>query len=569
MKLSQLPKTTLKETPREAKTASHQLLLRAGMIRQVGAGLFAYLPFFYRTVRKVENIVRSEMDKASACELKLPILQPKELWEESGRWKRYTEIDGIMYHLTGRRENELCLAPTAEEVVVDTARGMINSYKDLPVNFYQIAEKFRDEIRPRFGLMRGSEFTMKDGYSFDIDEEKMSETYEKMRVAYNEIFKKCGLKFKMVQADSGAIGGSGSAEFMVLADEGEDTILSCDTCDYAANVEKATTLLDTPKSEEEMQEMKTIDTPDTKTMDKLEKLTGKPKSQGMKSVLYMVDSWPVAVFIRGDLDVNETKFANLFSGDEFIRPMTEQEIEDLTGAKPGSVGPYKLNEKIKVYFDKTTKNLVNFMVGANATGKHLDNVNWERDVKMPDEFHDLRTVKKGDQCPFCNGKLEEFRGIEVGHIFKLGTKYSEAMKCTYKNEKGEEIPCQMGCYGIGITRLAQSAVEQNHDENGIVWPEEIAPFKVHLVALKNDDPEVKKYADELYAELEKIGIDVLYDDTARMPGEKFAEADLIGCPVRLTVSPRNLAENKIEWKMRNESENQLLDRETVLARLGK
>lgn len=569
MKLSQLPKFTLKENPREATIESHRLLLRAGMVRQIGSGIFAYLPFFYRTVRKVEQIVRQEMDKAGACELKLPILQPKELWEESGRWKRYTDIDGIMYHMTGRRENELCLAPTAEEVVVDIARGAIQSYKDLPVNFYQIAEKFRDEIRPRFGLMRGSEFTMKDAYSFDTDEEKMAESYEKMRVAYNEIFKKCGVKFKMVQADSGAIGGSGSAEFMVLADEGEDTILSCDTCDYAANVEKAATLTDTPKSEEKKQKIKIIDTPNVKTMDELEELTGKPKNQGMKAVLYMVDSWPTAVFIRGDLDVNETKFANLFGGNEFIRPMTDKEIKDLTGAEAGSVGPHELNEKIRVYFDKTTQNLVNFLVGANETGKHKDNVNWERDIAIPDEFHDLRLVKAGDKCPNCNGKLEESKGIEVGHIFKLGTKYSEALKCVYKNEKGKEIPCQMGCYGIGITRLAQAAIGQNHDEKGIVWPEEIAPFRVHLVALKNDEPEVRKYADELYAELEKMGVDVLYDNTERMAGEKFAEADLIGCPVRLTVSPRNLKEHKIEWKMRKESEAQLLDRETVLARLGR
>jgi len=568
MKLSQLPKFTLKENPREATTASHRLLLRAGMIRQIGSGIFAYLPVFYRTVRKIENIVRNEMDKAGACELKLPILQPKELWEESGRWTRYTEIDGIMYHMVGRRENELCLAPTAEEMVVDVTRHAVNSYKDLPVNFYQIAEKFRDEIRPRFGLMRGSEFTMKDGYSFDVDEAKMSETYEKMRVAYNEIFKKCGLRFKMVQADSGAIGGSGSAEFMVLANEGEDTILSCDTCDYAANVEKATTLNDTPKSEEKIKKMKVLDTPNVGTMDELEKLTGKPKNQGMKTVLYMVDSRPVAVFIRGDLDINETKFANLFGGNEFIRPMTDKEVRDLTGAEPGSIGPHELNEKIRVYFDKSTQNLVNFLVGANETGKHKDNVNWERDIALPDEFHDLRLVRQGDRCPYCQGKLEESHGIEVGHIFKLGTKYSEAMKCVYKDEKGVEKPCQMGCYGIGITRLAQASVEQNHDEKGIVWPEEIAPFRVHLVALKNEDASVREFADKLYADLEKMGIDTLYDDTAHMAGEKFADADLIGCPIRLTVSPRNLAEHKIEWKMRTEAEAQLLDHETVLARLG-
>lgn len=568
MKLSQYPNLTLKEDPSNVTTVSHKLMLRAGMIRQVSAGIFAYMPMFYRTVRKVENIVREEMDKSGAVEIKVPIMQPCELWEESGRLKRYTEIDGIMFAFQGRRGTHLCLAPTAEEVVTDIARNIIKSYKDLPVNFYQIGEKFRDEIRPRFGLMRGIEFTMKDAYSFDKDQEGLDVNYEKMRTAYENIFNRTGLKFRMVEADSGAIGGSGSAEFMVLADTGEDLILTCDSCSYAANVEKATVGNDDKENNSEMKEMEIIDTPNTKTMEELEKLTGVPVDQSIKSVLYLVDSDPVAVFIRGDLDVNEVKLGNEL-GAELLRPMTDEEVKKYTGADSGSVGAHEISSEIKVVFDQSTEKLVNFMTGANETDKHKKNVNWERDVDRPEKYYDLRTAKAGDKCPHCDGKLTETRGIEVGHIFKLGTKYSEAMGAYFHDEDGKDKPCVMGCYGIGVTRLAQSAVEQSHDENGIIWPEEIAPFRVHLVGLNLDDENIKKKADELYSKLLEMGIEVLYDDrTDKRPGEKFADADLFGMPVRLTVSKRTVDENVIEWKMRTEKEAQKISEEIVMERLN-
>ncbi|RMG42346.1 MAG: proline--tRNA ligase [Candidatus Dadabacteria bacterium] len=548
---------TSKETPRDAQTAAHRLMLRAGYIRQLSAGIYSYLPLMLRVLTKISQIVREEMNRSGAQELLMPALQPKELWVESGRWERYTDIDGIMFAFQDRRKSMVCLGPTHEEVITDIVRKELNSYRDLPVNLYQIQNKFRDEIRPRFGLMRAREFIMKDAYSFDVDQEGLDRSFAEMEDAYHRICKRIGFKYRCVEADPGAIGGSGSKEFMVLADTGEDTILYCDNCDYAANQEKAESRLEEFEQDKEELPMEEVLGEGIIGVEPLAEFLGIPVWKTTKTLLYEADDQIVAVMVRGDCDVNEIKVAN-FLGCKRLELTSPEKIKELTGAEVGYAGPVGLPENIKVLADNYTRGRINFECGANKTNYHNINVNFGRDFPDP-VFGDFKLAKAGDICPRCDGKLKEARGIEVGHIFKLGTKYSEAMNCNYLDSAGASKPMYMGCYGIGISRMAAAVIEQNHDEKGIIWPKAIAPFDVHLIGINLEDESVKNEAEKLYKQLKDDSVDVLYDDRSLRAGEKFSDADLIGIPCRITVSKKTIAANKIEVKLRSEKEARLLD----------
>jgi prolyl-tRNA synthetase len=542
---------TLKETPAEAEVVSHKLMLRAGMMNKLAAGIYNYLPMGLRVVRKVENIVRECMNEAGAIEVLMASVQPAELWEESGRWGFY---GSELLRFKDRHQRDFCMGPTHEEVITDIVRSHVKSYRQLPVNLYQIQTKFRDEVRPRFGLMRGREFIMKDAYSFDTTEDDANRSYQKMRDAYNKIFARCGLEYRMVDADSGAIGGSFSHEFMVLADTGEDMVISCDQCDYAANVEKAIVIDDAETPTEAMAELTRVVTERAHTVTDVAKLLGLTPQQIVKTMIVSVDDTLVAVLIRGDHELNEAKIKNLL-GAAVVELATPTQIVEATGGPIGFSGPVGL--ALPIYADNALKYQRNICVGGNEKEIHLEGVNPERDFQVK-QFADLRNAEAGDGCPECDGSYVNTRGIEVGHIFKLGTKYSEAMKATFLDADGKINDIIMGCYGIGIGRTAAAAIEQNHDENGIIFPMAIAPFHVIITLLNSKDEEVSGAATQLYDELMAQGVEVLLDDRDERPGAKFKDADLIGIPLRVTVGARGLKEGMFEFQERRSGEREMI-----------
>ncbi len=551
MKQSSLLGRTLREAPKDAQTAAHALLLRAGYMQQVSAGVYSYLPLLHRTLSKISQIVREEMEAAGAVELLMPALQPRELWEESGRWERYTAVDGIMFAFKDRRGATACLGPTHEEVITDIVRREVKSYKDLPKCAFQIQTKFRDEIRPRFGLMRAREFIMKDAYSFDADEAGLEASYEAMRKAYHRVCERVGYRYRAVDADPGAIGGTGSMEFMVLADTGEEVILFCDKCDYAANQEQAQSRLEEFPQDTEQRPMEAVFGEGLIGVEPLAKFLKIPVWKTTKTLVFEADTGVVAVAVRGDCDVNELKVTN-FLGCKTLRLASAEKIKELTGAEVGYAGPIGLPASVRVIADRYVDGRVNFECGANKTNYHNINVNFGRDLPRP-EFGEFKLAKAGDGCPRCGGRLQAARGIEVGHIFKLGTKYSEAMNCRFLDAEGKSQPVLMGCYGIGVTRMAAAWIEQHHDDKGIIWSPRIAPFDAHLVALNLEDAAVKAQAEAVYKRLQQAGVEVLYDDRPGRAGEKFSDADLIGIPVRLTVSKRTAEQGKVEFKRRQDA----------------
>ncbi|WP_294725305.1 proline--tRNA ligase [uncultured Fusobacterium sp.] len=553
---------TLKETPKEAETASHKLLLRASMIKKLTSGVYTYLPLGYKALKKVENIVREEMDRAGAQEILMPVLQPAELWKESGRW----EVMGpLMMKLQDRNKRDFVLGPTHEEVITDLIRNEISSYKSLPLNLYQIQTKFRDEIRPRFGLMRGREFVMKDAYSFHTSQESLDEEFLNMRDAYSRIFSRCGLKFRPVEADSGAIGGSGSQEFHVLAESGEDEIIYCDSCEYAANVETATSKVE-PAPVEELKAAELIDTPNVSKIDDIVNYLNIPYSKTVKAMMYrdMGTDQVYMVLMRGDYEVNETKLRNVINAVD-VTLLTDEELVK-HGLIKGFIGPYGIELKdIKIIADEEVTKINNHTAGGNRLDTHYINVNYGRDYTA-DIVADVKTVKPGETCPRCGGKLHSARGIEVGHIFKLGTKYSQALNATYLDDKGESKVMIMGCYGIGVSRTLASAIEQNNDEFGIIWPSALAPYVVDVIPanIKNEDQ--VKVAEEIYNALLADGIDSMIDDRDERPGFKFKDADLIGFPFKV-VSGKKAGEGIVELKIRRTGETLEVSKDEVVAKV--
>jgi prolyl-tRNA synthetase len=556
---------TLREVPSEADTISHQLLLRSGMVRRVAAGIYTLLPLGNRVVKKIENIVREEMNRAGGVELQLPIIQPAELWLRSGRWDVYGPE---MYRLRDRHGRDFCLGPTHEELITDLFSQEVNSYRQLPLLLYQIHNKYRDERRPRFGLLRGREFIMKDLYSFDMDEDGLEISYRKMYDAYNKIFSRCSLDFRAVEADSGAIGGDVSHEFMVMADTGEDQITFCPACDYAANMEKTPChLTGEAKSSEEERPLELAATPEARTVQDVASYLQVNTDKVLKSLFYDVDGKLVVVLVRGDRSVNETKVLN-YLGANMLDTADPHEMLNNYGIPMGFAGPVGLREKTNVTIlgDLEVEHLYNTVAGANKPGYHYINVNPRRDYHV-DHYGDFRTAIEGDPCPHCGAPLQVQHGIEVGHIFKLGTKYSEAMGATILNENGKEIPVVMGCYGIGVTRTMAAAVEQSHDQDGIIWPAAIAPFDVVIMAVNQRDEAQAGFALDLYQQLETAGIDVLYDDRQERPGVKFKDADLIGYPCRVVIGKKAIAEGLVEIKWRATGELVFKEKDRVTAYL--
>ena len=567
MRFSKLFGKTLRQAPAEAENISHQLLLRAGMIAQEAAGIYSYLPSGWRVLRKIENIIREEMDKAGGQELMLPILQPFELWQQSGR---YVSFGQTMFTLTDRKEHKLVLGPTHEEIIADLARRYVQSYRDLPLLVYQIQAKFRDEPRPRGGLLRVREFIMKDLYSFDADEAGLDESYRKMSQAYQNIYARCGLSTSMVEADSGAIGGKESHEFMVISETGEDEMVFCPHCGYSANVEKAQiskTVIATLNEVKEKQPLplEEIATTEQKTIEEVANFLGVPQEQTLKAVFYIADGEFVFVVIRGDLEVNETKLKNTLKCNE-LRIAAESEVAE-AGIVAGFASPIGI-KGVKVVADDSITLGSNFIAGANKAGYHFRNVNYPRDFQA-DIIADIALAHQGDKCPECGGKLSSARGIEVGHIFKLGTFISEKLGASFLGQDGVSRPAVMGCYGIGLGRLLAAIVEQNHDDNGIIWPLSVAPYQVYLCPLHMDNPEVASAAEKVYQELENAGIEVLFDDRDESPGVKFNDVDLLGIPLRLTLSPRTLQSQSIEAKWRTRKETRLLPLENLVAEVNK
>lgn len=562
MKFSKSYIKTLKETPKEAEVISHILMLRAGMIKKLASGIYSYLPLGYKALKKVENIVREEMDRAGALEVHMPVIQPAELWQESGRW---SVMGPEMFRLKDRHERDFVLGPTHEEVITDIVRSDISSYKALSVNLYQIQTKFRDERRPRFGLMRGREFLMKDAYSFHTSQESLDEEFENMRETYSRIFTRCGLKFRPVEADSGAIGGNGSQEFHVLAESGEDEIIYSDGCDYAANIETATSKLVNPPKEEE-KEIELVHTPDSPTIEKLAEFLNIPLTRTVKALLYKdlgTDEFYM-VLIRGDFDVNEIKLKNAINA-VAVEMATDEEIENL-GLIKGYIGPYKLtNDKIKIVADLSVIELSNHVTGAHQKDYHFVNVNYGRDYKA-DIIKDIRTVKVGETCPKSDGKLHSARGIECGHVFKLGTKYSEALKATYLDKDGKTQTMIMGCYGIGVSRTMAAAIEQNYDENGIIWPVAIAPYVVDIIPANVKNEAQTSLAESIYQKLKAENIDVMLDDRDEKPGFKFKDADLIGFPFKVVVGKR-AEEGIVELKIRKTGETLEISKDEVINKI--
>jgi prolyl-tRNA synthetase len=552
MRVSKFLLSTVKETPADAEVVSHQLMLRAGMIRKLAAGLYSWLPLGLRTLRKVEAIVREEMNRAGAQEVLMPAVQPAELWQESGRWEKYGPE---LLRLTDRHHRDFCFGPTHEEVITDLIRRELKSYRQLPANFYQVQTKFRDEIRPRFGVMRAREFLMKDAYSFHLNEDSLKETYAVMHTTYSRIFERCGLAFRPVAADTGAIGGAASHEFHVLADSGEDAIAICNQCDYAANVELAAALPPFGKRPLPGKPMQPVDTPNAKTIDEVSRLLKVAAAQTVKTLLVKGTGGVIALVLRGDHELNAIKAEKLSQVAKPLAFVTPGEVELAAGCESGSIGPVGL--KITVIADEAAARLSDFVCGANHNGKHLTGVNWGRD--LPEPFvADIRNAVEGDPCPNsqeknCQGTLTIKRGIEVGHIFQLGTKYSEAMQATVLDEAGKAVVMPMGCYGIGVSRVVAASIEQNNDENGIIWPDAIAPFHIALVPIGYGKSEaVKTAVDKLYQDLTQAGFDVLLDDRNERPGVIFADMDLIGVPHRLVLGEKGLAKNAVEYKGRRE-----------------
>ena len=556
MRTSQYLLSTLKETPSDAVVISHQLMLRAGMIRKLASGLYTWLPMGLRVLRKVEAIVREEMNAAGALEILMPGIQPAELWQESGRWDQYGPE---LLRMKDRHQRDFCAGPTHEEVVTDLARNELNSYKQLPLNLYQIQTKFRDEIRPRFGVMRGREFIMKDAYSFHADQASLQQTYDRMHQAYCNIFTRLGLNFRPVQADTGSIGGTGSHEFHVLAESGEDDIAFSDGSDYAANIEKAEAIPRESQRAAPVEDMRLVDTPDAKTIDELVSQFGLAIEKTVKTLVVQgaKEGSLVALIVRGDHELNEIKAANHELVASPLVFASEAQIRAAIGAGPGSLGP--LNLSIACVIDRSVALMSDFGAGANIDGKHYFGLNWERDLPLP-AVADLRNVVAGDPSPDGHGTLVIKRGIEVGHIFQLGTKYSQALNCQVLGENGKPIILTMGCYGIGVTRVVAAAIEQNNDERGIRWPKALAPYQIALVPLKYETEAVRTATDALYAQLTAAGYEVLLDDRDKKtsPGVKFADMELIGIPHRIVVSDRGLNEGNLEYKGRDQSEAEVL-----------
>ena len=564
MRFTEFGLVTLKEVPAEAEIVSHQLMLRAGMIRRLGAGLFTWMPLGMRILHKVQRIVREEMDRAGALEVVMPAVQPAELWQESGRWDQYGHL---LLRMKDRHERDYCFGPTHEEVITDIARRDLKSYRQLPVNWYQIQTKFRDEIRPRFGVMRAREFIMKDAYSFHVDQQSLEEGYRRMHDAYVAIFTRLGLSFRIVDADSGEIGGSRSQEFHVLADSGEDAIAWSDEDAYASNVETAATLRPEGEPPTPKLKLEKIDTPSTRTIETLCGTLGVTPQQTLKTLIVAGTEQPVALVLRGDHVLNTVKAEKIPGVAKPLTMADSETIRRVTGCEPGYAGPLGLT--IPVWFDHATRLMSDFVIGANEADRHYTGVNFGRDLPQPDTV-DLRNVVEGDPVPGGTGKLSIARGIEVGHIFQLGTKYSDAMGATVQDQDGVERPMAMGCYGIGITRIIGAAIEQNHDDRGIIWPQPLAPFDVTLVPINlHKSEKLREAAEQLYAELSGAGFEVLFDDRDARPGVKFADAELIGAPHRLVISERGLEAGELEYRHRRETESRMLKREDVLDFLKK
>lgn len=548
MRVSKLYAPTLREVPAEAEVVSHQLMLRAGFMRKAAGGIYTYLPLAWRVLKKIERIVREEMDAKGSQELLMPIVQPAEIWQESGRWDVY---GAEMFRLQDRHNRCFCLGPTHEEMVTTLIRGDVRSYRQLPLSVYQIQNKYRDERRPRFGLMRGREFIMKDAYSFDRDEAGLDKSYQDMYDAYTNIFARCGLNFRPVEADSGAIGGSGSHEFMVIADSGEAEIVFCTSCDYAANVEKAE-LFPLEAQEEAMLTKEEVVTPDCKTIADVCAYLKLPVDHSVKAVAYNSEKGLILCFVRGDHEVNEIKVINT-CGVIDLEMATEEQLA-AAGTVGGYMGPVGIdNKKVIVVVDATVMKMHNVCCGANKEGYHFINVNPGRDF-TPTYVADIRLIQEGDPCPHCGGEVNKARGIEVGQVFKLFTKYSSALKATYLDENGKEQPMVMGCYGVGVSRTMAAAIEQNYDDNGIIWPIEIAPYHVLVVPVNTKDEASAAKAEEIYMQLKKVGLETVIDDRNERPGVKFKDADLIGYPLRVVVGPKTLTEGKLEVKIRKTGE---------------
>ncbi|MBN2186708.1 MAG: proline--tRNA ligase [Dehalococcoidia bacterium] len=561
MRFSKLFGKTLRQAPAEAESISHQLLLRAGIVAQEAAGIYSYLPLGWRVFRKIEQIIREEMDKAGGQELMLPVLQPFELWQKSGRWVSFGQS---LFTLTDRKEHKLALGPTHEEVIADLAHRCVQSYRDLPLLLYQIQTKFRDEPRPRGGLIRVREFAMKDLYSFDADEAGLDESYKKMCQAYKNIYARLDLPALMVEADSGAIGGKESNEFMLITESGEDEIICCPNCGYAANAEKAQ-FAKTKANNEEPLPLEEIATPGAKTIEEVASFIGVPTNQTLKAVFYSADGKFIFVVIRGDLEVNETKLRNILKCVE-LRLATDYEV-DKVGLVAGSASPIGI-QGVKIVADDSITLGSNFIAGANKPGYHFKNTNFPGDFQV-DIIADIALARGGDSCPKCGSELSSVRGIEVGHVFKLGTFISEKLGASFLDRDGVVRPTVMGCYGIGLGRLLAAVVEQSHDDKGIIWPLSVAPYQVYLCPLYLDNPAIASAAEKVYQELNDNNIEVLFDDRAESPGIKFNDADLLGIPLRLTLSLRTLKSQSVEIKWRTEKESQLLPLDNLAAEVNR
>ncbi|MDH5824770.1 proline--tRNA ligase [Luteimonas sp. RD2P54] len=563
MRLSQFHLRTTKETPADAEIASHRLMLRAGLVRKLAAGIYTWSPLGLRVLRKVEAIVREEMDAAGAIELLMPSVQPRELWEETGRWEKF---GGQLLKLQDRKESWYCVGPTHEEVMTDLARHELASYRQLPVTFYQIQTKFRDEIRPRFGVMRAREFLMKDAYSFHLDDAGLDAEYRNMHATYSRIFTRLGLRFRAVQADSGAIGGDASQEFHVLADSGEDAIAFSTGSDYAANVEAARAAEPGPRPAP-AEAMRSVATPTQKTCAEVAALLGVPLARTVKSIAAMSGDGFVLALVRGDHEVNEIKLAKV-EGMADYRLASEAEIATNLGCEPGFLGPVGTRAPVRVIADREVAAMADFVVGANRPGEHLTGVNWSRDLPEPDAIADIRNVVEGDRAE-DGGELRIVRGIEVGHVFQLGRRYAEAMRCTVLDENGREAVPAMGCYGIGVSRVVAAAIEQNHDDAGIVWPEPMAPWRVAVCVINpKQNPAVVEAAEALYRELQAAGVETVLDDRGLRPGPMFADMELIGIPHRVVVSERGLSTGTFEYRARSAAAAENLDRSALFALLG-
>jgi len=556
---------TLKDDPSDAELASHKLMIRAGMIRKLAAGIYNLLPLGLEVLRKVENIVREEMNRAGAIELSMPAVQPRELWEETGRWN---VMGKELLRIKDRHERDFCFGPTHEEVITDIVRREVRSYRQLPLNLYQIQTKFRDEIRPRFGLMRAREFVMKDGYSFDADEEAAERSYKLMYDAYCRIFSRCGLTYSAVEADTGAIGGKFSHEFMVLAESGEDVVLSCEKCGYAANAELAE--IRSPErvppdpAPSEMEEFRRVETPGMTTVESVTGFLGVKPERLIKTIIMTADSKPVAVLARGDHEVNPVKVRNAL-GARIVEMADAETVREVTNAPVGFAGPHGL--KVQIIADHAVRGMKNAVTGANAADAHVMGSNAGRDYKV-DFYSDIRTATEGDPCPKCGAPFKKYRGIEVGHIFMLGTKYSEAMGACFLDREGKERPFIMGCFGIGIGRTAAAAIEQNHDERGIIWPKALAPVHVYILTVNAKREDLAQAAQKIHDDLEGAGYKALFDDRDERAGVKFADADLLGAPLRITVGPKHIGEGKVELKERGAGEIELVDLSGIVSRVN-